>query len=388
MTDDDRRIVVVGAGIGGLVLARGLSKLGSSVIVVEAAPALRALGAGITLGANAMRILDELELGPAVRERGRRIPGGAITDASGRCLSETSLDDIEARYGRAVAIERSLLHEALVSGITASAGTPVEYRLGTSILGLEDAGDSVTVTLESGEQLKARAAIGADGIRSRVRRLTFGAVEPTYSGYTCWRWTGEVPNGVSNVVEMWGAGARAGLVPLDGQRAYAFFVENAERGTPNDPERRRAGFVRKRFAHFSGEVPKVLAALGSDDAELLHHDIEEVILPSWTKERVTLLGDAAHALTPNLGQGAAMAIEDALVLARELHAFDDARAALRSYEARRRPRVEDIQKRSRSLGKVAQWQTPLGVWLRNLALAKAPPSATRKTVERIVSYVP
>lgn len=388
MTNSQKRIVVVGAGIGGLVLARAISKLGSPVTIVESAPALRALGAGITLGANAMRILDELDLGARVTERGRRIGGGAITDASGRCLSAATLDQLEARYGRAVAIERPALHEALASGIAAESGAPVEYRLGTSVARIEDADGAVTATLDSGERLGARAAIGADGIRSRVRSLTFGAAEPTYSGYTCWRWAGEVPGGIRDVVEMWGRGARAGLVPLGGERVYAFFVRNAERGTPGDRKRRQAGFVRERFAHFGGEVPKVLEAMGTDDTELLHHDIEEVVLPAWTKGRVALLGDAAHAMTPNLGQGAAMAIEDALVLARELHAYDDASAALRSYEARRRPRVEDIQKRSRSMGKVAQWQAPFGVWLRNLALSMAPASAAEKTVERLIAYVP
>jgi 2-polyprenyl-6-methoxyphenol hydroxylase-like FAD-dependent oxidoreductase len=132
----------------------------------------------------------------------------------------------------------------------------------------------------------------------------------------------------------------------------------------------------------------VLAALGGDQAELLHHDIEELELESWRRGPIGLLGDAAHAMTPNLGQGAAMAIEDAIVLARELNAHESAVAGLVAYEARRRPRVQDIQIRSRRLGKVAQWQAPLAVRARNWLLRGAPDGATQKTVERVVSYVP
>lgn len=384
-----QRVIVVGAGIGGLVLTRALVRLGVAVDLVELSAAPRALGAGITLGANAMRILSELGVGDDVARRGCPITLGAITDGAGRVLSSASLNEVEARYGRSIAIARSELHGALCHGLWGDDSGLVRTRFGTTVKQLDVTASGVDIELESGQHLQAAALIGADGIRSHVRKLAFGSLEPGYAGYTCWRFAGRVPGGLSQAVEMWGAGQRVGLVPLRGDdEVYTFFVDNAPRGTPSDPARRTAAFLRSRFASFAGDVPRVLAALGDDSAELLHHDIEEVSLPSWVRGPVALLGDAAHAMTPNMGQGAAMAIEDAYVLARELAAHDAASTALVAYEARRRPRVTDIQARSRSLGQVAQWQSSAAVWARNRALRWAPDSATQKAIERVVAYMP
>ncbi len=384
----ENRVLVVGGGIGGLVLARALSVRGGPVEVVERSESLRAVGAGITLGANALRALRELGLADGVEARGRSLSGGAITDGQGRVLSAAKLHEIEARYGRSLAVDRGALHDVLCAGIARDDGAPVKLRLGVTVTSLEEGAEGVRCSLSDGTRLVGRALIGADGIRSGVRQLVWGTNEPTYSGYTCWRWTGRVPGGVSRLVEMWGAGKRVGLVPLVGDDVYAFFVANAPRGTTNDAVRRRAAFVRGTFGDFGGDVPRVLDALGRDEVELLHHDIEEVAQKPWVRGRVALLGDAAHAMTPNLGQGAAMAIEDAVVLARELVASKDAAEALQAYEANRRPRVDDLQRRSRSIGAVAQWRSPLAVWARNLALRGTPDSATQRTIERIVSHVP
>lgn len=385
---EDKRVIVVGAGIGGLVLTRALVQQGITVHLVEQAEAPRALGAGITLGANAMRVLHGMGLANEVTRLGHPITLGAITDAQGRVLSSAKLDALEARYGRSVAIARPLLHDALSQGLLDASAPLVRPHFGTTVRSYAETASGVDVELDNGVRLQAEVLVGADGIRSQVRTLAFGNVEPRYAGYTCWRFAGRVAGGVSHPVEMWGAGQRVGLVPLRGEdTVYAFFVDNAPPGTPGDSERRRVGFVRQRFAHFGGDVPRVLAALGDDSAALLHHDIEEVVLDAWVRERVALLGDAAHAMTPNLGQGAAMAIEDAFVLARELATRADAAAALHAYEARRRPRVADIQTRSRSLGRVAQWQSFLGVRTRNWAVRLAPESATQKAIERVVSYV-
>jgi 2-polyprenyl-6-methoxyphenol hydroxylase-like FAD-dependent oxidoreductase len=381
-------VIVVGAGIGGLVLARALSQLGTSVELVERAPNLGSVGAGITLGANAMRILAQLGLADEVARQGLEVSGGTITDVRGRVLSDANLDQVEARYGKTIAIERSSLHQILKEGLFEGDGATGRVHLGTTVERVEELSSSVRVELTSGQSLSGRALIGADGIRSRVRELVFGKLEPSYSGYTCWRFTGRVPGGGAGATEMWGAGKRVGFVPLRSEGVYAFFVESAPRNTPRDPERRRVSYVREQFGGFAGLVPRILEALGDNRAELLHHDIEEVRVGSWVRGRTALLGDAAHAMTPNLGQGAAMAIEDALVLSRELTSHASAKAGLIAYEGRRRPRALDIQNRSRALGKVAQLRSPMAVWARNWALRNAPRSAAQKTVERIVAYVP
>jgi 2-polyprenyl-6-methoxyphenol hydroxylase-like FAD-dependent oxidoreductase len=381
-----RRVLVVGGGIGGLVLARALARLGVGVDVVERSPQLRAPGAGISLGANAMRALEAVGVGASVAARGQALGAAAITDARGRTLSAADIAAITEKYGSAYAFERGALHAALAEGLAALPG--VAIRCGVSPTALREADDGVAVATSDGLERRYHAVVGADGLRSQVRRLWFGEQAPEYAGYTCWRWVGAVAGEPVATVEMWGRGLRVGLVPLAGGQVYAFFVANAPAGTPGDPSQGTAGHVRRRFAGFGGAAPRVLAALGDDGAALLHHDIEEIEVASWCRGRVALLGDAAHAMTPNFGQGAAMAIEDAVVLARELVAHDDAAAGLRAYEARRRPRVADIQRGARRLGKVAQWQSPVATWARDLAVRCMPAASARRALEAIVAHVP
>lgn len=374
---------MVGGGIGGLVLARALALRGIGVDLVERAPALRAVGAGISLGANAMRALTSLGIGEAVAACGVALGEAVIADADGRALAVTDLTALAARHGPAYAFNRGALHAALAAGLAG-----VEIRCGVAIEGLEDGADGVVATTTDGLRRRYHAVIGADGLRSSVRGLVFGATPVQYAGYTCWRWTGRVAGGVARAVEMWGRGLRVGLAPLGGEQVYAFFVANAPAGTPLDPAQARVRVVREKFAGFRGEVPRVLAAIGDDDEPLLHHDIEEVEQRSWCRGSVGLLGDAAHAMTPNFGQGAAMAIEDAVVLARELVAHHDAPAALRAYELRRRPRVDELQRGARRLGAVAQWQSPIATWVRDRVVRMMPASSAEKQLEAIVAYVP
>lgn len=384
MTDP---VLVVGGGIGGLVAARALARAGVDVVVVERAPELRAQGAGIALGANAMRALRGLGIGDAIAAHGRPLAAAALTDATGRVLSAADLDDIAAKYGTSYAIHRRALHDCLVDGLTV-AGANVQIRCGTSPSAIEARSDGlVDVVFTDGPPVRARAVIGADGLRSTVRTIVFGANEPSYAGYTCWRWTGPVPGMSARPVEMWGRGTRVGIVPLVGDDVYTFLVATAPRGTPLDPANARVGHVRELFADFSGDTPRLLAAMGDDDDRVMHHDIEEIEQTPWTKGAVALLGDAAHAMTPNYGQGAAMAIEDAVVLARELVAHHDVATALRTYEQRRRPRVDAIQRGARRLGAVAHWRSPVATWARDLALRLAPESAARKTLEDMVAFV-
>lgn len=377
------KVLVVGGGIGGLVLARALGRSAIAAEVVERAPALRAVGAGISLGANAMRALESLGVGAAVAARGHALGVAAISDASGRPLTVTDLGALAAKYGKAYAFHRGALHEALAHGLTA------EVRCGVSVSALrEDEDGSVIAMTTDGEARRYDAVIGADGLRSTVRGLVFGERAPRYAGYTCWRWTGAVPGGLHASVEMWGRGLRVGLVPLGGDQVYAFLVANAPAGTPGDPAAGRVGHVRGLFAGFGGDAPRVLAAMGDDDEGLLHHDIEEVEQRPWCRGAIGLLGDAAHAMTPNFGQGAAMAIEDAVVLARELVAHRSAAAALRAYEARRRPRVDGLQRGARRFGSVAQWRSPIATWVRDRMIRMMPAASAERQLASIVAYEP
>lgn len=372
------RILIVGGGIGGLTLAAALSVRGIQADVVERAAAWAPVGAGIVLGLNAMKVLGRIGLASSIARRGIEVGVARITDARGGALSALDFKSLPNGMGRAIALHRAALHEGLLTGVD-----PASIRLNTTVKAIDQNDARVSVQLSDGTMHEYDAVIGTDGIRSVVRWLTFGEMPLRYSGYTCWRFVarGEFKN--ADTWEMWGRGRRLGIVPLGDGKVYCFSTLNAP---PNDPTKRNISLedFRKLFAEFQGPAPEMLDSLTSAD-QLLWNDLEEITLDTWVKNRVVLLGDAAHAMTPNMGQGAAMAIEDAFVLADELAGTPDIPAALRAYERRRRKRVDAIQTQSRRIGVVAQWQSAPACAFRNFAVRISPDSAARRAVEKLVS---
>lgn len=378
-----RRVLVVGGGISGLTLARALAGDGHEVTVVEQAEAWAPLGAGITLAGNAMAVLDRLGRGDAVRAAGRQIAVGDVTDASGRPLVQASLgeaDDTPA-LSDFWALHRADLHEVLVEG-----ASDAELVLGTRIESYDEEGDALRVVRTDGVSQTVDLMVGADGIRSQVRELAFGESAPRvrYAGYTCWRVV--VPDRIelAQSFEMWGRGARIGLVPLAGNRVYSFLVANAPAGgkDPDGPE--RLGELVRRFAAFGDKGRELLASLEPSDA-VLRHDIEELARPAWRRGRVVLVGDAAHAMTPNLGQGAAQGIEDAFALCLALRHEPDIPAAAAAYERARDKRARAIWSRSRTIGRVGQWSGPVACALRAALLRATPSRSTVRNIERLIA---
>jgi 2-polyprenyl-6-methoxyphenol hydroxylase-like FAD-dependent oxidoreductase len=377
---NEGRVLIVGGGIAGLALARGLSRADVAWDLVERAPAWAPLGAGIVLGTNAMAVMRGLGLDGEIRARGHELGEMAITDARDRVLGRTNLARIAERFGPSVALHRATLHEVLAK----AAGDRV--RLGTSVASLERGDRGVRVRSDDGAEVGYDLVVGADGLRSRTREQVFGEVEPVYAGYTCWRLVVERPPGVSRAQEMWGRGLRFGVVPIDdGSRVYCFAVANAPGGAA-DPEEGRVERFRARFAGFGGPVPAVLEQVERPE-QLLHHDLEEVVHRPWHRGRVVLVGDAAHGMTPNMGQGAAMALEDVAVLAEQLAApgalGDGLDAALAAWAARREPRVRWVQDQSRRVGRVAQWQGRLACTLRDGLVRLLPDAANERALVKM-----
>lgn len=366
MNPGSLRVLVVGGGVGGLALAAALRGR-AEVCVVEQAPAWRPLGAGLMLHANAMAALDRVGVRVAV---GAPLGGMAITDPTGRMLGPMRAEDFPLALRTARLVHRADLHAALL----AAAGPVV--RLGTSVQALEGG----RVHLTDGTTSTWDLVVGADGIRSRVRGLVLGAADPapTYLGYTCWRWVGPDP-GVGGVFEMWGRGQRIGLCPLGDGRLYGFLVADAPAGAcgPETP-----GQLRARFAGFSGPATAALATL---DAALIRHD-DLFDLPGvyWGSGPVLLIGDAAHAQTPNLGQGAAAALEDAAVLAGALLRAPSVAAAVEGFVRSRTPRVRALQQLGRRLGAVAQWSSPVAVAVRDWLAWATPASMNARLLVRVV----
>ncbi|MEM6931811.1 MAG: FAD-dependent monooxygenase, partial [Myxococcota bacterium] len=222
------------------------------------------------------------------------------------------------------------------------------------------------------------AVIGADGIHSVARRAVVGRTLPLrYSGYTCWRGITETRR-FEAAFERWGRGRRFGTVPLGGPSTYWYATANASAGGIDGPDPQAA--LAARFADFE----PVVAELIRETDGVLRHDLYDLPpLPGWTRGRVTLLGDAAHPMTPNLGQGAGQAIEDAgwLAHAVKTHGIPEGLAA---YEARRRPRANRFVRRSYRLGAVAQWADPLACFLRDRAVAWTPRALARRSLAQLL----
>jgi 2-polyprenyl-6-methoxyphenol hydroxylase-like FAD-dependent oxidoreductase len=200
-----------------------------------------------------------------------------------------------------------------------------------------------------------------------VREQMFGDGRPRYAGYTCWRGLAEfegeaLPVGLG--FEAWGRGARFAVQHCGPGRVFWYATRNAPEGSSDGPHGRKKDVI-DTFAGWHEPIPTVIAA--TDGGAILKNDItDRKPIRHWGRERVTLLGDAAHPTTPNFGQGACQAIEDAAVLADCLTGASDIPAALRSYEACRRDRTAFITKASRRLGAVAQWENPFLCWLRDV----------------------
>ena len=377
-----KRVIVLGGGIGGLCTAISLRQTGVDVVVYEQAEVSSQVGAGLTIWANAIKPLRELGLADAVIEAGSKIERGQIRTADGRVLSRSETGELERLFGEpTVAIHRADLHEILLSALPA--GT---VRLGAKCTGFEQEADGVSVRFAGAPPDRAELVVGADGIHSAVRRQLFPEVGLRYSGYTAWRGVvatrDEAALGVTS--ESWGRGSRFGIVRVDKERVYWFATANAPAGISLTAAERKS-FLRQRFRGWHHPVELLLESTPAE--EILQNDIYDLKpMGRWGEGRVILLGDAAHPTTPNMGQGACMAIESSLVLARCLSQEGDLPRALRRYETARMSRTAWITDQSWKIGRIGQWENPLACGVRDFLLRITPAGVTRKALEKAAGY--
>lgn len=383
-----RRAVVVGGGIGGVAAAVALHRHGWEIVVLERAPELGEVGAGLTLMANALRALDAIGVGEAVRARGQvDAPGGARTP-SGRWLSRMDSAVMRSELGTgALGIHRATLHNLLraelPSAVLFAGAEVVTVDPGTSQR-------SATVTyLRAGRQhdLAADVVVGADGLRSRVRATLWpDAPPPAYQGSTTWRGvTREAWRGPLAVALTWGRGTEFGMVPLGDGRVYWYGAVNSPPERPVDDEMAE---VRRLFGAWHTPIPALLDA--TDPAAVLRRDVYELAapLPTYVRGRAALLGDAAHAMTPNLGQGACQALEDAAVLGHHLRSADiEVPIALNAYDHERRPRTQALARQSHLVGRFGQQvQHPVAVALRNAVMRLTPSRLALKSMTQATAW--
>ncbi len=374
-----RHIVIAGGGIGGLTTAIALSRKGFRVTVLEKASELRPVGAGIVLAVNALAVFRRIGIADELISAGAPLTEGIMGDFRKGVLAKTPLAEFSRAAGvPMVAYHRAELHDALRRCLA-----PESLRLGSGVSGFEQDGQRVHVILEDGGIVEGDVLVAADGLHSVVRKALIrdGTV---YSGQTSWRGVtrAESPIAPGLSTELWGPGRRFGYVALTGGRVYWFAVADAPAGGI-DPEGGALESLKRTYADWPLNVPAVLEATPA--SAVLRTDIQDRNpVDHWGQGRITLLGDAAHPMTPNLGQGAGQAIEDALVLSEELSATQDPLTALRRYEARRIPRTTRLVLASRKFGAVAHWSNPVARAVRNAALKLTPTSVTVKQFHDLV----
>ncbi len=380
--NDSTHVLVAGGGIGGLTLAVALRRAGLKVTVFERAAEWKPLGAGITVQMNAMTALRELGLDAAVAAVGERVLTSAVLDASGRVLSGMPFAQLEAEVGvPSICIHRSRLHGVLLEAL----GQGV-VRLGAAVTRFEERGEKVMAALADGTSVEGDLLVGADGLRSAVRAQLLGDASLRYSGYTSWRGIcrneGLVPDG--QVTESWGAGARFGIVPIGHGEVYWFCTANAPAGEA-DPQGGPHAKLTSLFGRWHAPIPELLRR--SAPESILRTDIHDrPPVKAWTRGRVTLLGDAAHPMTPNMGQGGCQAIEDAVVLGKSLGKAGSLAAALATYERTRIPRANGIVETSWSFGRMGQLENRAAVFLRDAAMRLLPSSVQAKQLKKVMRF--
>jgi len=329
------RILIVGGGIAGLAMGRALQRVGLDSEIVERANAWRVESAGIYLPGNGMAALERLGLAERVQEAGAVVERRRFIDERGSLLFAFD----EAAFWRPLALPIALprrdLQRILAEG---AAGVPI--RFATSVASIDDHGDAADVTFDDRSAGTFDLVIGADGIHSTVRRVVFGGPAARLAGQVSWRY---LVDGRPEITGWngWLGGDRSFLaLSVGAGRVYCYGDVRATE--PSDPTSGdRPAFVRL-FSSFAEPVPSLLQGL-RDDAELHFSPIEEVTPPTWSKGRVVLIGDAAHASSPNMAEGASMALEDALILAESLAAGGDVASALGAFGTRRTARVRWVQ---------------------------------------------
>jgi 2-polyprenyl-6-methoxyphenol hydroxylase-like FAD-dependent oxidoreductase len=372
------KAVVIGGGIGGLTAGVALRRKGWDVTVLERAATIDPVGSGLAVAANALKALDTLGLGDRIRVLSRLQGQVGIRAADGRWLVRTSGEDAVARYGDSVVVTlRATLMDVLVDALG-----PDHLRLDTTVSEVDAFGG--VVRTGAGE-FEADLIVGADGIRSVVRRALFpGHPDPAYSGVTAWRALVDQGDLTVQSMESWGRGKVFGVHPLAGDVVYVYATDVSPAGAVHEDE--RAELVR-RFGDWHEPIPTLLRA--ADPAKIIRGDVHyfDTAPPAYHQGRVALVGDAAHAMTPNLGQGACQAIEDAIVLA---HLAGE-RDGLAAYTAARLERTSKIVRRSMTICRLTKVGNPVAAWLRDFGMstaARLSPDLMLRSMDEVLGWRP
>ena len=355
------KVLIVGGGIGGLTLSAFLKKKGIESVIAEKTKKWKTVGYVLGLYPNGMKILNSLGLQKVLKKEALDMKGYTIKDGDGKVLWEIDFDSWRKKYGPLVLLERDRLHRMLIG-----LNKKIEIRMNTTITSIKK-GKEILVKFSGGKQEYFDLVVGADGINSRIRDYVQPGSKKTSAGFSFWvMWIPRVFKFPENIVYYFGRGKLFSIFPVKSKKHAAVAFAMPKKSIKDFNPNKKANFIKKNFSDMRGVVPKILNNLPKDE-EIFYHEIEEIGIKNWGKGNVVLLGDAVHPISPILGMGASMAMEDAYVLADELSKNQSIDLAIEKYVNRRKSRVLFLQKKSRDAHRILS----IGGWfyrIRNFML--------------------
>ncbi|WP_373524451.1 FAD-dependent monooxygenase [Aquiflexum sp.] len=372
------KVSIIGGGIAGLTTALALQQKGIQANVYEAAPEVRPVGAGLALSSNAMRVYKLMGFMDEVISQGRLMSSFALLDQKGKIITKADSEAISKKYG----LDNFLIHRYALHGLLLSKLDPDTVFTNKKAKSFSNQEDQVFVDFEDGSSISTDYLIVGDGIHSAIRKQLLPHSTPRYSGYTCWRAVMDNSRLKINLAsETWGTNGRFGIAPLTNDQLYWFACINAPRNDPKMGAMKVLDLLAN-FKDYHDPIPQILEH--TEEYQLIWNDIIDLSpIGQFAFDRIVLVGDAAHATTPNLGQGACQAIEDAYVLADEMSKKEEYSQAFRAFEKRRIDRTDFIVNTSWKMGSLAQLENPLLCGIRNFALRNTPKSFHDKQLEKI-----
>ncbi|MCU7616653.1 FAD-dependent monooxygenase [Chryseobacterium sp. PBS4-4] len=366
------QISIIGAGIGGLTLGNILKQQNLDFTIYESAPEIKPVGAGIMMAVNAMQIFEKLGLKEKIENTGNKIHGISITDEKLKTISTTNVWALEKKFNSCnVAIHRADLQNILAESIGFE-NIKLDYNLNTI-----EKKENYLLKFENGNEIESKIVFGADGIHSKIRNQILKTGNIRNAKQKCWRGLTDfdLPEQYfHHALEIWGKGKRFGFVKLSENKVYWYALIN-------DKNFREKIDLIEEFSDFDPLVLQILEATKPEKI-ILNDIIDLAPIPKWFSENLCLIGDAAHATTPNMGQGACQSIEDAYIIGKLLKKNKNFNSVFEEFQNIRRKKVNYIVNTSWKIGKISQWEK--GNSIRNFLMRSIPESLNQTMIDKIL----
>jgi 2-polyprenyl-6-methoxyphenol hydroxylase-like FAD-dependent oxidoreductase len=369
-------IDIIGAGIGGLTTAIALEQKGIKTRIFEQTEQIKEVGAGIILANNAMQVYEKLGLRQIIEENGNPISSMNITKSNLKPLSKIDLTYFEQKHNtKNIAIHRGKLQQILINELKST-----EINLNNKLTSIVKSENWYNLNFENGKQIQSSTILGADGLKSIVRQKIFPNNSIRNANQICWRGITEceLPIKFRNELnEAWGKSERFGFVQIAENKVYWYALKTFKKSKSEFS----INNLEQYFSDYNSVIQDIIKSTKKEQINTAEiSDLKPTNI--WFKENVCLIGDSAHATTPNMGQGACQAIEDAFVLSECLDKYEITQA-FTEYQKLRLTKAHKVVKASWTIGKMSHISNPILISLRNQILRLTPSSVNRKQNEQI-----